>query len=279
MLIAGQVAILALSILLCVAGFLATSAVCRMTPGGIAHVVDDFRSYLSPELDEFAKQRRARQFTSVMSSAGMVALVNIINVFVLCGVLFSVRNDINVVWWGVAIALMASFQLDACMRMRGKTVDVDTARRILNKVTRNVFIFGVAWGAGATFFLGAINEMSGVILCLALLGTAAGGVAALAVLPPAAILFASAVSAPVICRFLESGDQSDLALAAYTMVLLFTFGAISAGGYGASIKRPALAALGRESECGGVGCNLQVSARGGAQGGRGERAAGEFQPG
>jgi fumarate reductase subunit C len=253
----GLVMSIAAALAIACAGYLSSAAMCQMTAGGLSHAVSDLSLYFKKSeaaLDEYARERRARQLVVVMSSSGVVALVNIINAAVVAWALLQNGASINVVWWALSISLMSAFQLESCMRMRGRSIDVDNAPAILTRIIRNVGVFGLFWGAAAVLFVGDTSSVASIIVILALLGTAAGGLALLASLPPAALAFIAALGGPVFYKFLMSGEGAAIYLAVFTCVYIFTLGAITAGVYGAVIKRPSLTALGRNQDCSGVSC-------------------------
>ncbi|MCA8889102.1 MAG: hypothetical protein KDA46_09745 [Parvularculaceae bacterium] len=240
-----------------IGGYLASAAMCQMTSGGLGHAVSDLVAYFQHndvDEDEYMRERRARQLVVVMSSSGIVVVVNVVNAAVVAWALLLNGASINIVWWALVITLMAAFQLDTCMKMRGREVDVNRASKMLARINRNVAIFGIAWGTVAIFFIDDLHTTTSLIVIMALIGTAAGGLALLAVLPPAALIFVTALGGPVLYKFLASGDPAAGYLAVFSCVYTFALGAITAGVYGAVIKRPALNALGRSEECSGIAC-------------------------
>ena len=228
-------------------GYLLAVFICRDTQFSLRYSVRDLQNYFVPNDDEFSVARRKRQLNIILSSAGVVALVNLFNASVLAVFLF---NDagVNVIWWALTIGLMASFQLKACMRIRKKAVSTQSERRIIKRVIFNVVVFGFVWGAPATLFYADASETGKMILLLTLLGTTAGGAAAYAFLPPAAILFSAMIGAHVVFALFSNGMPGDVVLAALAMSMLFTLGAVSSGVYQAAIREPALNDMESESE-------------------------------
>ena len=237
-------------------GYFASAAICAMTPGGLSHAMTDMIDYFRPDPspDAFRDERRGRQLVIVMSSSGLVAIINVINVMVIAFLLLQAGASLNVLWWALFITLLSAFQLEGCMKMRNKSVAVDRAAAILSRLIRNVCILAATWGLGGMYFAAGGDAGLTTLLVVALMGIASGGVAALAALPPAAILFASVMAAPVLARFANSQDAAFVILAPFTLVYLFTLGAIISGVYNAIVKRPALEAVGHGESCAGVAC-------------------------
>jgi hypothetical protein len=255
-----EIAILAAALMaalgaLC-AGYFSAAAICVMTPGGLSHAWADMLDYFraAKGQDDYRDARRARQLVIVMSSSGLVAIVNVINVLVVASLLLNSSASLNVIWWALFIILLSGFQLEGCIKMRGRAVGVDRAPAILRRLIRNVSILGAAWGAGGMFFVPESDASLTMLLIVALIGIASGGVATLAALPPAAILFAAVMAAPVLARIVNISEPVFLMLAPLTLVFLFTLGAIVSGVYNAIVKRTALESLGEGASCAGVAC-------------------------
>lgn len=241
------------------AGYFLAALICTQTPGGVAHAVNDLVDYFRPSGDDYVIARRARQVVFVLSTSGLVAMANMINVAVASWAMWQVGVSANVFMWAAVILVAAGLQLESCMRLRGKTIDAGRSPAIVRRIIVNALVFGGCWGLGAAMFMDEASNPATLILLLALCGIAAAGVATLAAVPPAAILFAAAVGFPVFCTFLEAGEGPYRYLAVYVCVYFFALGAIASGVYNVTVKRPALAELGRESECGGVKCAVQLT--------------------
>lgn len=242
-----------LALLATASGYFSGAAICRMTPGGAAHAFSDLRDYFRPNNDPYTVERRIRQVEILMSSAGIVGIVNLFNACVLAAMLFK-SAGINVIWWAVMISLVSVFHLTACLRLQGKTISIETGQRILRSIIINAALFGLMWGGAATIFYAEAEPHIQLLILLALIGTGAAGAAAYSVTPPAALLFSAMIGGQVIGVLLRSGTPSESVAAALAISLLFTMGAMSSGTYGAAIKRPALKAIGRINECAGPSC-------------------------
>ena len=238
---------------ICLCGYFAGAFVCRLTPGGLRHALQDMGGYLGDSTDQFDRERRARQVSIVMSASGLVALVNVINVGVAATIYWRIAPNINIAWWAFVIIALSAMQLESCMRLRGKVIPASKASKILRLIVRNATILGAALSVGPVFFVPDAQSPAMMVSLVLLLGLAAGGVAALGALPPAAILFTGVLGGPALYLIWSAGGAYDY-LAVLSAVFVFTLGAITSGVYSATVKRPSLAAIGREAECAGVGC-------------------------
>ena len=144
----------------------------------------------------------------------------------------------NVFMWAFTVIFAASLQLEGCMRLRGRAIEETRAPSVVGRIFIIAPCFAGLWGIGAALFMGDLASPMTLILLLALIGTAAGGVAAFAPAPPAALLFSAACGCPVFCRVLEAGSGPFAYLATYVCVFHFAHEAIALGVYSTAVKRP-----------------------------------------
>jgi len=107
---------------------------------------------------------------------------------------------------------------------------------MIRRIVRNVTLFGLIWGSAGYLFIDDIADRNSLIVFLALLGTAAGGAAAMATLPQAALAFVAGIGGPVFYKLLTLGEGEFAVVAAFEASMIFVLGAVLAGVYDAVIR-------------------------------------------
>ena len=173
-------------------------------------IVSPFRAQDS---SDFAALR-PDQVAAVVRQAGFTMLVNLANVSFLLGILWpEVPKSLLIPWAGLIYLLVLS-ALWAWWKNRKRPLPEAVSKRALRKMTYRSGMLGLAWGIALSVFFTDASPVARYILIAVGLGTAAGGTAALAPVPSAAIAFSGAILLPGALRFatLEGDGFTTLAI-------------------------------------------------------------------
>ena len=184
-------------------------------------IVSPFRRIDS---DDFAALR-PDQVAAVVRQAGFTMLVNIANVSFLLGILWNEVPRGMLVPWALGIYLLIFTALWAWWRNHKRPMPETVSKRALRKMTYRSALLGLAWGIALSVFFTDAGPVARYILIAVGLGTAAGGTAALAPVPSAAIAFTSAILVPGALRFATLEGEGFITLAILCVLFACAMGA------------------------------------------------------
>ncbi|MDA9499408.1 putative bifunctional diguanylate cyclase/phosphodiesterase [Bradyrhizobium sp. CCBAU 11357] len=189
-----------------------TSYVARLFAG-------DLSAFGGPAADEtVAGHIRAEQMSLVLGYSVGIMLANACNAVVLAIALWSSPDRIPALIWAAAVAGAAigfGLQSHAARRI---TKPQFVSRRAMQRLVRNAFILGAAWGiVPVAFFTGASSGGQLVITCLCA-GMLAGGALAFATIPIAAIAFTAPIFLGIAICLGRNGDLAFLLIAFLVVV-------------------------------------------------------------
>lgn len=228
-------------------GYAAGAYFKRMSIDDAVRAVRELFTTLAPNAGDETRARQMLQLDILLSAANVISLANVYNVVLVAWLLMRADGDLTVFSWAFVIALMSIFHGAEVLVLSAKPISAERARRKILRILRNVTIFGAVWGSAGFLFIDDIASRNSLVVLLALIGTAAGGSAAMAVLPQASLAFVAAIGGPAFFRLLTIGNGEHAVAAAYELSLMFVLGAVSHGVYDAVIRRATI----REGESAG----------------------------
>lgn len=211
----------------------------RMSVSDAVAAVAGFFRCMSTADGDALRDCRGRQLNVIISVANVVSLVNVFNVIVVAWLLMRTSGDYTVYMWASVIALMSVFHSTEAVDLITRGLASKNPRKRLFCTVRNVTLFGLVWGSAGFLFIDDLTSVKSLIVMIALMGTAAGGAAAMAVVPQASIMFVTTIAAPTFYRLLSSGGEEYMVLAAFEASFVFTLGAISFAVFDVLIKSAA----------------------------------------
>ncbi|OFX01858.1 MAG: hypothetical protein A3E78_16965 [Alphaproteobacteria bacterium RIFCSPHIGHO2_12_FULL_63_12] len=218
-------------------GYAAGAYFKRMSSDDAARAVRELFTSLAPDAGEETRTRQMLQLDILLSAANVISLANVFNVVLVAWLLMREDGDLTVFSWAFVIALMSIFHGAEVLVLSAKPISPERAQRKILRILRNVTIFGAVWGSAGFLFIDDIASRNSLVVLLALIGTAAGGAASMAVLPQASLAFVAAIGGPAFFRLLTMGDGEHAVVAAYQVSLIFVLGAVSHGVYDTVIRR------------------------------------------
>jgi diguanylate cyclase len=189
-----------------------TSYVARLFAG-------DLSAFGGPVTDEAVTGHiRAEQMSQLLGYSVAIMLANACNATVLAIALWQSPDRMFALIWAVAVAGAAiafGLQSHAARRI---TKPQFVSRRTMQRLVRNAFLLGAAWGiVPAAFFADASTGGQLVITCLCS-GMLAGGALAFATIPIAAIAFTAPIFVGIAICLGRNGDLAFLLIAFLVVV-------------------------------------------------------------
>ena len=174
----------------------------------------DLSAFGGPATDEaVAGHIRAEQMSLVLGYSVGIMLANACNAIVLAIALWPSPDRIPALIWAASVAgaaIVFGLQSHAARRI---TKPQFVSRRAMQRLVRNAFILGAAWGiVPVAFFADASTGGQLVITCLCA-GMLAGGALAFATIPIAAIAFTAPIFLGIAVCLGRSGDLAFLLIA------------------------------------------------------------------
>ncbi|WP_282604299.1 HAMP domain-containing sensor histidine kinase [Pelagibius sp. Alg239-R121] len=223
-----------------------SSSQAAMRPLSPLHAIaSPFRQQDSPDFAAL----RPDQVAAVVRQAGFTMLVNLANVSFLLGILWSEVPRLLLVAWSLIVYLLVLSALWSWWKNHKRPLPAAVSKRALRKMTVRTGLLGLAWGIALSVFFTDAGPVARYILIAVGLGTAAGGTAALAPIPSAAIAFSGAILVPGALRFATLEGEGFTTLAILCVLYACAMGAFLAQVYHA-FARNVLARLeeARQSE-------------------------------
>ncbi len=156
--------------------------------------------FLRQDHPDFAALRPEQAAAIVRQSGFTMALV-LANGGFLVGCLWSQVPHEVLIPWAVFVSGLALLNLRVWLRNRNRPLPDAVSKQTLRRMTYQAGLLGLAWGiALSVFFTGADTVGRFVLIALGL-GMAAGGTAALASVPSAALVFIGSIMVPAALRF------------------------------------------------------------------------------
>lgn len=179
-------------------------------------IVSPFRDYDSRDFAAL----RPDQVAAVVRQAGFTMLVNLANISFLLTILWQEVPLSLLIPWAIFIYLLVFSALWAWWRNHKRPLPEAVSKRALRRMTYRTGVLGLAWGIALSVFFTDAGPIARYILIAVGLGTAAGGTAALAPVPSAAIAFSTAILVPGALRFATLEGEGFITLA--ILCVLFT---------------------------------------------------------
>ncbi len=179
----------------------------------------DLSAFGGPATDEaVAGYIRAEQMSLVLGYSVGIMLANACNATVLAIALWQSPDRMPALIWAIVVAGAAiAFGLQSHLARR-ITKPQFVSRRAMQRLVRNAFMLGTAWGiVPVAFFSGASTGGQLVITCLCS-GMLAGGALAFATIPIGAIAFTAPIFAGIAICLRRSGDLAFLLIAFLVVV-------------------------------------------------------------
>lgn len=179
----------------------------------------DLSAFGGPVTDEaVAGHIRAEQMSLVLGYSVGIMLANACNAIVLAIALWQSPDRVPALIWAIAVAGSAiafGLQSHAARRI---TKPQFVSRRAMQRLVRNAFVLGTAWGiVPVAFFTDASTGGQLVITCLCS-GMLAGGALAFGTIPIAAIAFTAPIFIGIAICLGRNGDLAFLLIAFLVVV-------------------------------------------------------------
>lgn len=184
-------------------------------------IVNPFRVHDSPGFAAL----RPDQVAAVVRQAGFTMLVNLANISFLLGILWQEVPLPLLIPWALFVYLLVFSALWSWWRNHKRPLPEAVSKRALRKMTYRAGVLGLAWGIALSVFFTDASAVARYILIAVGLGTAAGGTAALAPVPSAAIAFTSAILVPGALRFATLEGEGFITLAVLCVLFACAMGA------------------------------------------------------
>lgn len=168
---------------------------------------------------------RPDQVAAVVRQAGFTMLVNLANISFLLSVLWQEVPLPLLIPWALFVYLLVLSALWAWWRNHKRPLPNAVSKLALRRMTYRAGVLGLAWGIALSVFFTDASDVTRYILIAVGLGTAAGGTAALAPVPSAAIAFTSAILVPASLRFATLEGDGFLTLAVLCVLFACAMGA------------------------------------------------------
>ncbi len=183
----------------------------------------DLAAFGGPATDEtVAGHIRAEQMSLVLGYSVGIMLANACNAAVLAIALWHSPDRMLALIWAVAVAGAAILFGLQSHKSRRITKPQFVSRRAMQRLVRNAFILGAAWGiVPVAFFANASVGGQLVITCLCS-GMLAGGALAFATIPIAAVAFTAPLFVGIGICLARAGDLAFLLIA----VLVVVYGSV-----------------------------------------------------
>lgn len=184
-------------------------------------IVNPFSAHDSPGFAAL----RPDQVAAVVRQAGFTMLVNLANISFLLGILWQEVPLALLIPWALFIYLLVLSALWSWWRNHKRPLPEAVSKRALRRMTYRAGVLGLAWGIALSVFFTDASPIARYILIAVGLGTAAGGTAALAPVPSAAIAFTSAILVPGALRFATLEGEGFITLAILCVLFACAMGA------------------------------------------------------
>ncbi|TQV73352.1 sensor histidine kinase [Denitrobaculum tricleocarpae] len=184
-------------------------------------IVSPFRSHDSADFAAL----RPDQVAAVVRQAGFTMMVNLANISFLLAILWQEVPLPLLIPWAVFVYLLVLAALWSWWRNHKRPLPDKVSKRALRRMTYRAGVLGLAWGIALSVFFTDASAVARYILIAVGLGTAAGGTAALAPVPSAAIAFTSAILVPAALRFATLEGDGFITLAVLCVLFACAMGA------------------------------------------------------
>ncbi len=184
-------------------------------------IVSPFRSHDSANFAAL----RPDQVAAVVRQAGFTMMVNLANISFLLAILWQEVPLVLLIPWAVFVYLLVLAALWSWWRNHKRPLPEKVSKRALRRMTYRAGVLGLAWGIALSVFFTDASAVARYILIAVGLGTAAGGTAALAPVPSAAIAFTSAILVPGALRFATLEGDGFITLAILCVLFACAMGA------------------------------------------------------
>lgn len=156
--------------------------------------------FLRQDHPDFAALR-PDQVAAIVRQSGFTMALVLANGGFLVGCLWSQVPHQILIPWAVFVAGIAILNLRVWLRNRNRPLPDAVSKRTLRRMTYQAGLLGLAWGIALTVFFTGADTIGRFVLIALGLGMAAGGTAALASVPSAALVYTGSILVPGVLRF------------------------------------------------------------------------------
>ena len=166
-----------------------------------------------------ADQFRGHQIASLAKRMPVLVGADLVNVMATAIVFWPIASHRLVAGWAAFVIVALLWPLSGWLRHRDRRLPADTGPDALRLAALQALVIGLAWGGGAVLLYPTHSIGHQFFLAVVIAGSAAGGAAAMASVPAAAVAFIGASIGPLFARLMVHGEPLQLILAAMALAL------------------------------------------------------------